>query len=81
MSAVRNLAGRELNGRPLRIDSACNAPSGGLGGMGPPGEGPRGGVGPGPGQGPLRIEVHCSLVIYVVVTGRKRTLCIIQQLL
>ena len=28
MSAVRNLAGRELNGRPLRIDSATNAPGG-----------------------------------------------------
>lgn len=26
MSACRNLAGRELNGRPLRIDSAMNAP-------------------------------------------------------
>ncbi len=32
MSAVRNLAGREVNGRPLRIDSATNAP----------GDGPRG---------------------------------------
>ena len=28
MSAVRNLAGREVNGRPLRIDSATNAPGG-----------------------------------------------------
>lgn len=28
MSAVRNLAGREVNGRPLRIDSAMNAPGG-----------------------------------------------------
>ena len=26
MSACRNLAGRELNGRPLRVDSAMNAP-------------------------------------------------------
>ena len=33
MSAVRNLAGREVNGRPLRIDSATNAPGGG-GGVG-----------------------------------------------
>ncbi len=32
MSAVRNLAGRELNGRPLRIDSASNAPNAGGGG-------------------------------------------------
>ena len=31
MSAVRNLAGREVNGRPLRIDSATNAPGGGGG--------------------------------------------------
>lgn len=31
MSAVRNLGGRELNGRPLRIDSATNAPGGGGG--------------------------------------------------
>ena len=31
MSAVRNLAGREVNGRPLRIDSAMNAPGGGPG--------------------------------------------------
>ena len=30
MSAVRNLAGRELNGRPLRIDSATNAPGEGF---------------------------------------------------
>ena len=30
MSAVRNLAGRELNGRPLRIDSAANAPGEGF---------------------------------------------------
>ena len=28
MSAVRNLAGREVGGRPLRIDSATNAPGG-----------------------------------------------------
>ena len=34
MSAVRNLSGRELNGRPLRIDSATNAPGGGGGGGG-----------------------------------------------
>ena len=34
MSAVRNLAGREVNGRPLRIDSATNAPGGGGGGLG-----------------------------------------------
>ena len=34
MSAVRNLAGREVNGRPLRIDSATNAPGGGGGGGG-----------------------------------------------
>ena len=34
MSAVRNLAGREVNGRPLRIDSATNAPGGGGGGFG-----------------------------------------------
>ena len=34
MSAVRNLAGREVNGRPLRIDSAANAPGGGGGGFG-----------------------------------------------
>ena len=33
-SAVRNLAGREVNGRPLRIDSATNAP-GGEGSKGP----------------------------------------------
>ena len=33
-SAVRNLIGRELNGRPLRIDSATNAPGGGGGGGG-----------------------------------------------
>lgn len=26
MSAVRNLSGREVSGRPLRIDSATNAP-------------------------------------------------------
>jgi hypothetical protein len=36
MSAVRNLAGREVAGRPLRIDSAANAPSAGGPGMGPP---------------------------------------------
>ena len=41
MSAVRNLAGREVNGRPLRIDSATNAPGGGGGGLG----GGGGGVG------------------------------------
>ena len=34
MSAVRNLGGQELNGRPLRIDSATNAPGGGGGGGG-----------------------------------------------
>ena len=34
MSAVRNLAGREVNGRPLRSDSATNAPGGGGGGLG-----------------------------------------------
>ncbi len=34
-SAVRNLAGQEVNGRPLRIDSATNAP-GGEGSKGPP---------------------------------------------
>ena len=28
MSAVRNLAGKEVSGRPLRIDSAMNAPGG-----------------------------------------------------
>ena len=28
MSAVRNLQGKEVNGRPLRIDSATNAPGG-----------------------------------------------------
>ncbi len=33
-SAIRNLAGREVNGRPLRIDSAANAP-GGDGNKGP----------------------------------------------
>lgn len=33
MSAVRNLAGREVAGRPLRIDSAANAPSAGGSGM------------------------------------------------
>ena len=37
MSAVRNLAGRELNGRPLRIDSATNAPGEGLRGREPRG--------------------------------------------
>lgn len=53
MSAVRNLAGRELNGRPLRIDSASNAPSaGGVGGMGMGFEGPKGSPGPGSGPGP-----------------------------
>ncbi len=55
MSAMRNLAGREVNGRPLRIDGASNAPSGG----GPPGmnnmEGMRGGSGPGPGQRPVEV--------------------------
>ena len=55
MSAVRNLAGRELNGRPLRIDSASNAPSvGGSFGMGINPEGMRGA---GPGQGPRPVEV------------------------
>ena len=33
MSAVRNLAGRELNGRQLRIDSAANAPGEGFRGQ------------------------------------------------
>ena len=33
MSAVRNLAGRELNGRQLRIDSAANAPGDGFRGQ------------------------------------------------
>ncbi len=60
MSAVRNLAGRELSGRPLRIDSACNAPSAGgmgLGGnMGAEG-GFRGAAGPAAGQQPNPIEV------------------------
>ena len=44
MSAVRNLAGRELNGRPLRIDSAANAPNSGGGGWAEGGG--RGGVPP-----------------------------------
>ena len=52
MSAVRNLAGRELNGRPLRVDSASNAPGGvrGIigggesGRMGPGGNRPAGNV-------------------------------------
>ena len=44
MSAVRNLAGRELNGRPLRIDSATNAP----GGEGAKGPLPSSGTGAGP---------------------------------
>lgn len=34
MSAVRNLTGREVNGRPLRIDSATNAPGGEMRGPG-----------------------------------------------
>lgn len=57
MSAVRNLAGRELNGRPLRIDSATNAP----GGEGPKGPPPP--IGPGAG-GP--IEVRNQSVTYVM---------------
>lgn len=60
MSAVRNLAGRELNGRPLRIDSASNAPGGGGGGQGGPGgtnvDAFRG-VGAGPGPKPVEVNV------------------------
>lgn len=57
MSAVRNLAGRELNGRPLRIDSATNAPSaGGMGSMGFKAEAR--GMGPGPGQGPIEVKTQ-----------------------
>ena len=61
MSAVRNLAGREVSGRPLRIDSAANAPSAGGPGMGGPlinpdaFRGPAGG--PGPGQAAKPVEV------------------------
>lgn len=58
MSAVRNLAGREVSGRPLRIDSAANAPSaGGLGGVGGSGmnvETMRGPTGP-----VIPVEVSC----------------------
>ena len=58
MSAVRNLTGRELNGRPLRIDSATNAPGGGGGGGG----GFSGGeIGRGvSGRPPGNVEVHVS---------------------
>ena len=52
MSAVRNLAGRELNGRPLRIDSASNAPGG---------EGVKS-TAAGPG-GP--VEVHVYVHVYI----------------
>ena len=70
MSAVRNLAGRELNGRPLRIDSACNAPSGGgpLGGMGQEGGGFRG-AGPALAQQPNTVEVHSYNRFFINLTG------------
>ena len=73
MSAVRNLAGRELNGRPLRIDSAANAPSGGNTGPFGGGEGARG-MGAGPAQAPKPMEVgkgwmFCPFVI--LQSGRK----------
>lgn len=63
MSAVRNLAGRELSGRPLRIDSAANAPSAGGTGMGGPGMNSDGfrGPGAGPGLGPKPVEVKYGL--------------------
>ena len=51
MSAVRNLAGRELNGRPLRIDSAANAPMAG-GGQGMNSDG----FAPGPGPKPVEVS-------------------------
>lgn len=63
MSAVRNLAGREVCGRPLRIDSAANAPSAGGPGPGGPGvnaemfRGPGPGAGPGLGAKPAPVEV------------------------
>ena len=41
LSAVRNLIGKEVNGRPLRIDSAINAPGGEFRGHGELGEGVR----------------------------------------
>ncbi|CAI8033910.1 Cleavage stimulation factor subunit 2 [Geodia barretti] len=43
-SAVRNLTGREVNGRPLRIDSATNAPGGEMRGPGNVPPGPQGGA-------------------------------------
>lgn len=59
MSAVRNLAGREVSGRPLRIDSAANAPSAGGPGMGGPGMNAEAfrGPGPAPGLGAKIVEV------------------------
>lgn len=64
MSAVRNLAGRELSGRPLRIDSACNAPSAGGPGSGGVGVNAGGfrGAGPGPLLKPVEPPVHGAAV-------------------
>ena len=86
MSAVRNLGGRELNGRPLRIDSATNAPGGGGGGGGFGG----GEMGrPGGGRTPANIEVilcipgYTCMYMYnveviIVIACRMRIVC--QQL-
>lgn len=56
MSAVRNLAGREVNGRPLRIDSATNAPGGGGGGFGGGGVGELNRVGANRPQGNVEVS-------------------------
>ena len=56
MSAVRNLAGREVNGRPLRIDSAANAPGGGGGGFGGGGVGEVNRAGPNRPQGNVEVS-------------------------
>ena len=57
MSAVRNLAGREINGRPLRVDSASNAPGGTRGIMGGGGGGESSRMGQGGGRLPGMVEV------------------------
>ena len=59
MSAVRNLAGREVNGRPLRIDSATNAPGGGGGGVGEMSR-----VGANRSQGNVEVRVNNSYTMY-----------------
>ena len=68
-SAVRNLAGREVNGRPLRIDSATNAPGGeGSKGPSPP-------VGGGQTEVYTQNRVHCNYSIARMSPGQGITLC------